>query len=677
MSGIRAVGGMIVMAMAVSVSMPIRADGTTQNENTVPEATADTVDDELLEEEMFIYETEVHAIRSRRETTRHVLDADAVETLPGTLGDPLNVVKNLPGVAQTGGLGGGLVIRGSEPEDTVYLLDGAVTPMIYHFGDLVSIVDASLIDEIAFYPGNFSVRYGRTTSGVVDLKTRAPRTMGFRAAVSADLFDAGAIAEGAVSPSWSLALSGRRSYIDAVLNSTGLMEDELQFTVAPRYFDFQGTADYHPASGAHLRMTALGADDKMVSGSNLIVDSPTDLRSRLYRLQVNGEHPLGRGMRNEWGLSISYWGVDRTEWDTDTDIHALPIFLEDALTLFGDKPLTLTVGTDTHLGWGKVKESYGDDRPTVEGDRFQAYPALFAELLMTTLPACELVYGVRVDYAEPIEWWSVDPRFTGTCTPFTHTTFKGGLGLFHQPPDLGESDEDLGNPHLKPTSAIHYSVGVEQTLPMYDKLSIDAEFFYKDLRRIVIWSDEWVSYAENLQEGYINGGTGRSFGLEVKITHKPSKRFFGWLAYTLMKAERTDEGASRQRFDYDQRHILTLVGTVRIGWGVSFGARFRLTTGNPYTPIESVIYYSEWDYHMPLHGETNSAELPLFYQLDLRLDKTWEWPNVAFNVYLDVQNATNRQNTTVYNYNESFTERRPTRDLPIIPSLGFRVEYLR
>jgi hypothetical protein len=633
-------------------------------------------EDLALMEDPYVYETEVRATRTRRETTRRVIDAETLTQLPGTYGDPLNAVKNLPGVARTTGFGGGLVVRGSEPEDTVYLLDGAVTPMIYHFGDLVSIVDSTLIDKVTFYPGNFSVRYGRTTAGVLDLETRAPLTQGLRASVEADLFDAGAVVEGAVSPDWSLALSGRRSYIDGILKSTGLMEDELQFTVAPRYFDFQGTADYHPSTKGHIRMTIIGADDKVKSSEEgLLTSGATDVWARLYRAQVDGEHRFGKNMRNTFGVSFTYWGVDEKEWDTDREILALPVFLRDELTFFTDKPLTLSVGTDTHLGWGRVKERYDDGRPSMGGDRFQVFPALYTELLMTALPTCELVYGLRVDYTEPIDDWSVDPRFTGACTPLDHTTFKAGIGLFHQPPDLVEMDDDFGNPNLHSTSAIHYSVGVEQTLPMYDKVSIDAEFFYKDLRRIVVWSDDWASDLYQERVGYTNDGAGRAFGLELKITHRPSKRFFGWIAYTLMKAERTDNSAKAQRFDYDQRHILTVLGNVNIGWGVTFGARFRLTTGNPYTPLESTLYNSDFDYYRAFWGKENSAEMPLFYQLDLRVDKTWQWTHVALNLYLDVQNVTNRQNVKEYAYNNTYALRHPVYDLPIIPSLGLKVEF--
>ena len=39
---------------------------------------------------------------------------------------------------------------------------------------------------------------------------------------------------------------------------------------------------------------------------------------------------------------------------------------------------------------------------------------------------------------------------------------KGGVGLFSQPPQYGESVAPVGNPNLGLSQAQHYSLGVEQ-----------------------------------------------------------------------------------------------------------------------------------------------------------------------------------------------------------------------
>ena len=67
-------------------------------------------------------------------------------------------------------------MRGSAPEGTAYFVDGSDVPLIYHFGGLSSVVPTELLDQIDFYPGNFSARYGRKMGGVVDVALRKPDT---------------------------------------------------------------------------------------------------------------------------------------------------------------------------------------------------------------------------------------------------------------------------------------------------------------------------------------------------------------------------------------------------------------------------------------------------------------------------------------------------------------------
>ena len=69
---------------------------------------------------------------------------------------------------------------------------------------------------------------------------------------------------------------------------------------------------------------------------------------------------------------------------------------------------------------------------------------------------------------------------------------------------------------------------------------------------------------------------------------------------------------------------------------------------------------------MPLQGEPFSRRLPLFHQLDLRVDKRWQFESWRFSTYLDVQNAYNNAavEDIAYNYNfskQTFTDR-PSHD---------------
>ena len=77
-------------------------------------------------------------------------------------------------------------------------------------------------------------------------------------------------------------------------------------------------------------------------------------------------------------------------------------------------------------------------------------------------------------------------------------------------------------------------------------------------------------------------------GVETLLKYKPDERFFGWLAYTLSRSVLQDAPDSpTYLFQYDQTHNLTVLGSYRLGRGWEFGARFRLVSGPLDTPVQS------------------------------------------------------------------------------------------
>ena len=78
--------------------------------------------------------------------------------------------------------------------------------------------------------------------------------------------------------------------------------------------------------------------------------------------------------------------------------------------------------------------------------------------------------------------------------------------------------------------------------------------------------------------------------------------------------------------------------------------------------------------YTPVAGRPLSARLPAFHQLDVRVDKTWEFQAWKLTAYLDVQNAYNHQNGEGVSYNFNYSESKSQPGLPLLPILGIRGE---
>jgi outer membrane receptor protein involved in Fe transport len=202
-----------------------------------------------------------------------------------------------------------------------------------------------------------------------------------------------------------------------------------------------------------------------------------------------------------------------------------------------------------------------------------------------------------------------------------------------------------------------------------------VEGFYKDLT-------QGVSRGPEAAGGfaYNNVGSGHVIGVETLLKYKPDQRFFGWLAYTLSRSVVQDcPTCDEYLFQYDQTHNLTVLGSYRLGRGWEFGARFRLVSGPLDTPVVGppslpALYAADAGSYAPLQGQPFSRRLPVFHQLDLRLDKRWQIKNARVSAYLDLQNVYNNPAAEGMVYSYDFSKSQYQTGVPILPSIGMRLE---
>src|SRR5258706_223153 len=107
------------------------------------------------------YSATVRAQKAVVETVEQTLDASELKRIPGTQGDTLKAVQNLPGVARSPFGGGLLVVWGSAPQDTRTYVDGVYIPTLYHFGGLRSTFSGEMVQSLTFSPGGYGAEYGR------------------------------------------------------------------------------------------------------------------------------------------------------------------------------------------------------------------------------------------------------------------------------------------------------------------------------------------------------------------------------------------------------------------------------------------------------------------------------------------------------------------------------------
>jgi len=157
-------------------------------------------------------EVMVIAPKIKKEVVSTEIKAEEGRRVPGTQGDTLKVVQNLPGVARASFGSGQLVVWGAAPQDTRVYVDGIHIPLLYHGGGLRSVFAGDLVRAINLAPGGYGAEYGRGLGGLVTIDTRALRPTGVHGFVAADVIDSAAMVEAPLSSSTRVAVAARKSY---------------------------------------------------------------------------------------------------------------------------------------------------------------------------------------------------------------------------------------------------------------------------------------------------------------------------------------------------------------------------------------------------------------------------------------------------------------------------------
>jgi outer membrane receptor protein involved in Fe transport len=265
-----------------------------------------------------------------------------------------------------------------------------------------------------------------------------------------------------------------------------------------------------------------------------------------------------------------------------------------------------------------------------------------------------------------------NPRLAAAFHATKKLTLTAGGGIYSQPPNPEDMSPVFGNPNLTVSRSVQVSGGVGYKLR--PTLSLEVVGFYKRLIDLVARNENpSPPIADSLTQDEI----GRAYGAQLLLRQELLRGFFGWVTYSISRSERKDHPDQDWRlFDFDQTHVLGVLASYQLGRGWDVGGRFRYTTGFPRTPViggyDNIPNLQASD---PIFGAHNSIRIPAFYQLDVRVERAMVLRRLKLNVFLDVQNVTNRKNPEEIIYNYNYRQRAYITGFPTLALLGARVEF--
>ena len=610
-----------------------------------------------------------------------LITRDEIRSLPGGGEDALAAVRSMPGVGQAPPTAGGrLVIRGSAPEDTRMTLDGISVPFLYHAFNNTTIVPPAGIASIEYTPGGFGAEEGRATGGVVALTTDDEIVKRPTGSASVSLLEVAASAATPVRENVSIAAALRRSTVDLIAPYAVPKNVKVGFTTAPRFYDGQVRVDWRAT--AHDKVSVIG----LLSSDALGVinkDPDSELPSafstetRFARMIASWKHEHGRVKNRLVGaLGADEWHAE-IGIDQNVDGKSRQLQLRDDFRVQASKWLDLRVGAAVELANVDVKAL--SILPPTEGlppgrvdqvpikmidARYSPnYTAAYAAVDITPVKSTTFTAGTRIESFAHLDAVRVSPRaqVRHRSGPFTLTA---ALGRYAR--DLDSAEGIVRE--LSPERATHATLG--GALDVADGVSTSLAAFYTHRTDLVVEAPS----EDPTKLPFTTGGTGRSTGFEALVRAQRGK-FFGWLAYTFSRSTRFDapELAGRP-FAYDQTHLFSAVGSYRRGnW--SYGARWQLASGLPYTAVTGASWSETLQHFVPSFGPALGERHPIAHQLDVRVERVWHRKHYRIAVFADLGNVYRQPRVLRYSYSDDFMTKKPVADMMPLPSVGVRGEF--
>lgn len=612
-----------------------------------------------------------------------VIGLQEIEKAPGANRDISKVVQNYPGVAFSPiGYRNDLIVRGGGPSENRFYLDGVEIPNINHFstqgasGGPVGLIDADLIRSVKFYSGAFPADKGNALSSVLDFSLRDGDMERNSLKATLGASEVSLSSNGHIGNKTSYLVSVRQSYLQALFKILGL-------PFLPAYTDASFKIKTRFDSHNELTLLGLGGIDRMKL--NLGIEGEDAEYMLSYLPEINQETYTVGGVYRHYSqrhvqsivLSQSYLNNRNVKY-RDNDESS-----EENLTLrLGSIEQETKLRMENTSSWSVWKVKAGFD---LNYSRYKnnEYRKVFANVLReydyhTDLSLWRWGMFASVDYAAPDKsftasmgvrtdgnnysdkmkelWRQLSPRLSVSYRLIEGLTLSGHVGLYYQLPSYtalgfkGEEGEYV-NRHLDYISVSQESLGLSWT--PNENMELSVEGFYKlyghmpfSLSDQIPLSCKGNDYGTIGNEALSSEAKGRSYGVELMFKWLLTQKLNLSSSLTIFKSEFKDgEQGGYVPSAWDNRFILNMGGTYNFPKHWSLGAKVSCIGGSPYTPydVEKSSLVEAWNVQGRAYydySRYNQERLPVFGQLDVRVDKTFYLKKCMLGFYLDIQNIT-------------------------------------
>lgn len=578
------------------------------------------------------------------------LRPEHIRSIPTMFGeaDIIKALQMQPGVSA--GVDGfaGMMVRGGDSDQNLFLIDGNPIYQMNHAGGLFSAYNIEAVRDVAFYKSSFPARYGGRLSSVVDIITKPGDSNHYKGSFSIGLTSANINFGGPIIKNrTSFNVSMRRSWLDALTtpalaiannDSKSLGEKSkgaYAFTdfnlMVNHRFEKYGTLSlvgyygvdnlslgyedwsvdvsyaknkYHDKSDLHLKwgnfLTALKwslpVGDQWVHNLNLAYTR--------YNSKFGVAYDYKMGEKGTPSYSHEYADFDVVNGIDDVSLRSQWLWSfgnRESLRFGLDYTLHRFTPEQNRQHSSNTNITFADNEPAVHAHE----TALYADAELRPTDWFQVNAGLRFSdfLVREKNYLMIEPRLSANFRVSPSVSFKAGYARMTQfVQQVSNTYISLPTDYWMPVTDRHaplvsdqYSIGGYYSYKNEWNLSVEG--WYKRMSRLLEYREHHNLLAQNIAwVDKLTSGKGTSYGVDF-LLEKNFGRVAGFLGYGLLWTERHFKELNQGNpfpSKYDNRHKFNVALSYRATRRIEMNAAWTVMTGNLITlPLEDYNYSTE------------------------------------------------------------------------------------
>lgn len=660
-----------------------------------------------------------------------VSDLEQLPSFPGEQ-DLLHAMQWLPGIHRSGEVSGGLIIRGGEPDQNLYLIDGAPVYHPWHAFSLISTFQTETFKDVRLYRGSFPAEHGGRLAAVLDAQMKDGNRTAPRAVAALSVLSGRIMVESPLGSKGSFMVSARRSYLDKLIGREHPVQDDdgRRDTLRTGYYFYDLSAKYSLRPHPHHQITFSHYQGRDNLDVRLPFDVSLDLSSwrhpadLFFEIDQNWENRLFSvrhqalvSNRSFLTTTAYYSGYDADEGASIRPTMSATLDSEYRVRLYD---LGVKMDLDYYLGLShqlrggvqvvnhqfgsfldaRVRRSAGAVDSLNQESRLHAWEISgYVQDAWQPSPRWHLSPGLRLAYFSGGKYLHLTPSmsFQRVVRP-KRLLLRGGIGTTVQyinrlrdrysfMYDLVSSRWIPVSDEVKPAWSSQAGLGLE--IHPHGRITLSADLYGRYAERVLLPRDEYRT-KDGLEGPGIEVGTllgqytpshAMVYGAEVsaRVTEGDWSLWLNYVAgRSLNRAPELGERRFRPaRFDAPQSFRGVVVRSVN-RWAFTFSADVR--SGYPYSA--PIARYAVGD---PLDEEpvpyfyrpsVNNGRLPAYWRMDAAVDYRFRLLGARWRGRLQLYNLFDRRNVISRQYDprEYIPAPADRRSLPLLPLIELEME---